>query len=129
MKKLPGHLSESIVGHFPKEIARFTYFIILRGGRLSAKVLDTQHRRSPLVQGGLEIPIQVTLIQVTLTMEWSTNGMNQLCVEKYRSLVEERYKEPVEGQFEDATADILQKINIVPEDQELNSDDNSDMEI
>ena len=55
LKKLPGNLHETVVGHFPKEISRFTYYILLRGVRLSAKVVDTQHRRSPLVQGGLEI--------------------------------------------------------------------------
>ena len=73
LKKLPDHLSETIVGYSPKEIARFTHYIILCGARLSVKVLDTQHRRSPLVQGGLEIQIQVTL-----TMECS--GINQLVV-------------------------------------------------
>ena len=41
LKKLPDHLSETIVGHSPEEIARFTHYIILRGARLSVKVLDT----------------------------------------------------------------------------------------
>ena len=48
-------------------------------------------------------------IQVTLTMECS--GINQLYIKEYESLVKKKYKEPVEGQFEDATADILQKIH------------------
>ena len=60
LTKLPGRLSESVVGHLPKEIARITYYFMLRGARMSAKVVDTQHRRSPLVQG-LEIPIEVTV--------------------------------------------------------------------
>ena len=129
LKKLPGHLSESIVGHLPKEIARFTYYIMLHGARLSAKVLDTQHRRSPLVQGGLEIPVEVTI-----AMECSDK--NQLYINKYESLVSEKYKEPVEERLEDATADILRRINadhgedgIVPEDEDSNSSSESDMEI
>ena len=50
--------------------------------------------------------------------------------------VSEKYKEPVEGRFEDATADILRRINadhgedeIVPEDEDSNSSSESDMEI
>ena len=31
------------------------------GARASAKVMTTQYRISPLVQGGLEIPIKVTI--------------------------------------------------------------------
>ena len=53
---------------------------------------------------------------------------NQLYIKKYESLVSEKYKEPVEGRFEDATADILRRINtdhgedeIVPEDEDSNS--------
>ena len=60
-EKATREFARTVVGHFPKEISRFTYYILLRGARLSAKVVDTQHRRSPLVQGGLEIPIEVTL--------------------------------------------------------------------
>ena len=37
------------------------YGIILHGAKVTAMVMDTHHRRSPLVQGGLEIPIQVTV--------------------------------------------------------------------
>ena len=50
--------------------------------------------------------------------------------------VSEKYKEPVEGRFEDAAADILRRINadhgedeIVPEDEDSNSSSESDMEI
>ena len=35
----------------------------------------------------------------------------QLYIKKYESLVSESYKEPVEGRFEDATTDILSRIN------------------
>ena len=29
MKRLPGSLSDSVVGHLPREISRYTYYIIL----------------------------------------------------------------------------------------------------
>ena len=93
---------------------------------MSAKVVDTLHSRSLLVQGGLEIPVEA--------MECSDK--KQLYIKKYESLVSEKYKEPVEGRFEDATADILRRINadhgedeIVPEDEDSNSSSESDMEI
>ena len=65
-KRLPSRLTESVVGHLPKEVSRYTYYIILHGAKVTATVMDTHHRRSPLVQGGLEIPIQIT-VEMDLT--------------------------------------------------------------
>ena len=65
-------------------------------------VMDTHHRRSPLVQGGLEIPIQVT-VEMDLTEK------NRQCLDKYETLVGEMYKELVDGKFEDATDSILRR--------------------
>ncbi len=104
MKILPGGLTESVVGHLPKEVARFTRFILLHGARVAARVVDVQYRRSPLVQGGLEIPIEVMV-------EMDFTERNKLSIEKYEALVKERYKEPVEGKFEDATAAILLQLS------------------
>ena len=56
----PGAQREKIVGHLPKEISRFVRFIILHGARVSVKAVEETPRRSPLVQGGLEIPVLVT---------------------------------------------------------------------
>ena len=57
---------------------------------MSCKVVDVHHRRSPLVQGGLEIPCEVT-VEMAMTNKvsllTSTNG---------------QYQEPVEGKFPDA---------------------------
>ena len=46
-----------------------TQFIMLYGAKVTVKVMDAHHHRSPLVQGGLEIPIQVAV-----TMEYSTQN-------------------------------------------------------
>ena len=100
MKKLPGMLAESVVGHLPREISRLTYFIILHGGRASCKIKSVQYRRSPLIQGGLEIPAEVTI-----EMDISEN--NVIALQKYEELVHHNYKEPVDGAFEDATDSIL----------------------
>ncbi len=48
-KRFPGFSSDSVVGHLPREVSRITHFIILHGGRVSCRVTDAHHRRSPLV--------------------------------------------------------------------------------
>ena len=45
--------------HLPREISRATSFFLLRGGMVHLKVSDENYRRSPLIQGGLEIPVEV----------------------------------------------------------------------
>ena len=99
-KQLPGFLTESVVGHLPREISRLTYFIILHGARVLVKVLDAHHRKSPLIQGGIEIPVEVTV-------EMAATEENRLALAKYEAMTAERYKEPVDGKYQDATAAIL----------------------
>jgi len=71
---LPGTLVvESTVGHLPKEISRLTRFIMLHSAIVVVKILNTHHRRSPLVQGGLKIPIQVIV-----KMEYSPQNKDTL---------------------------------------------------
>ena len=103
-KRLPGTIAESTIGHFPKEISRATRFIMFHGGLVTTKVMDTRHRRSPLIQGGLEIPIEVTV-----TMPYSP--ANKEAIMKYEDLVNKRYKEPEDGKFEDATKEILEAVS------------------
>ena len=103
-KRLTGCIGESTVGHLPKEISRVTRFIMLYGAVVTVKVLDTHHRRSPLVQGGLEIPIQVIV-------KMECNSQNKDALSRYEALVNQYYKEPVDGKFEDVTATILNDID------------------
>ena len=51
----------SIVGHIPREIPRLCYFFVKHGGLLRGNVSDIKYRRSPLPQGGLEIPITLSV--------------------------------------------------------------------
>ena len=98
-KRRPEFLREQIVGHLPREISRF----IVHGGVVTVKVLDVNHRRSPLIQGGLEIPVEVSVVM-------EHNEENKLALGIYESLVKEHYKEPIDGEFDDATASILEGI-------------------
>ena len=66
-------------------------------------VIDSKHQRSQLVQGGLGIP-------VTVCIELDSTSKNILVLERYKKLVSENYKEPINGNFDDCTKDILRDL-------------------
>ena len=76
-----------IVGHLSLELSRITYFIVQRGATVTAKVCGKHYRRSPLIQGGLEVPCQVTV-----SMPGSI--VNHLLLSRYGTLLRELYIEP-----------------------------------
>ena len=49
--------SLTLVGNLPREISRFCEHFLENNNELDATVRSTKFRRSPLMQGGLEIPI------------------------------------------------------------------------
>ena len=51
-----------VVGHMPREIGCYTWFVIEGGANITAQVVLTITKRSPLTQGVLEIEIKVTVI-------------------------------------------------------------------
>ena len=61
--------------------------------------LATHQRPSPLIQGGLEIPIK-------LVMKLTDNEVNNAKLQKYRKFVDENCREPVDGKFADDTERI-----------------------
>ena len=103
-KRLRGRLADSIIGHLPREISRATRFFLLRGGMIHLKVTDEKCRRSPLIQGGLEIPVEVIC-------EMDDTPRNRAIMERYKTLVTTHYKEPgQDGQFDDCTKDVLEEL-------------------
>ena len=74
------------VGHLPREVSRVTKYFLDRGITMHCELSSMHYRRSPLVQGGLEIQCQVvfkspkTLLHSQLT-------------ERYVGLVNELYLE------------------------------------
>ena len=85
-----------IVGHLPREISRPTKFLLDRGAKVTAQLTGTHYRRSPLFQGGLEIPCLVTV-----TIPGSIKG--HMLIQRYQQMVEELYcapkKEVIIGSF------------------------------
>ena len=80
-----GH--EVSVGHLPRKISRATKFFTDRGANITVTLTSNHYRRSPLVQGGMEIVCKVTA---------SITGIcnNLLLVERYKKLLEDTYTEP-----------------------------------
>ena len=58
---MPGTLFPSIMGHIPIELSRYIWHALERGADIRAEVKSAKYKPSPLVQGGLEIPIEVTV--------------------------------------------------------------------
>ena len=44
----------------PLELSRIFYSFIKRGGKVSGPIHSTEYKRSPIPEGGLEVPIEVT---------------------------------------------------------------------
>ena len=76
-----------IVGHLPMEISWITEFIIDRGAQVPAKIRGRHYRRSPLVQGGLEVPCEIKITMVG-------SIINHHLLVWYESLLKELYIEP-----------------------------------
>ena len=97
------------VGHFPMEILQITKFVIARGAMVEAHLSSTRYRRSPLIQGGLEIPCNVVV-----TMPETV--VNQLILEKYEKLVAEKYAEPknevIIGSFLVSTISTIPEVSV-----------------
>ena len=84
-KLLLGRPSNVTLGHLP---------------HLFVTVKDAYFWRSSLIQGGLEIPVEATV-----RMEASTKNVE--AIEGFKQLVEQHYNEPVNGQLEDCTKEVL----------------------
>ena len=76
---------------------------MLYGATATVTVRDINYRRSPLIQGGLEIPVEVTICM-------PFNPSNRIALDKFELLLAEQYKEPENGKHEDITATILEEM-------------------
>ena len=95
---------EETIGHIPMEMSRVTKYFMDRGGSVTAQLTRVHYRRSPLVQGGLEIPSKIT---VTI----SATVSNLLCMGKCNNILTDRYIEP---KNEEIIRSFIQAINYAP---------------
>ena len=78
-----------ITSHLPREIPRVIKFLLDRGAVAYAELTTAHYQRSPLIQGGLEIPCKITL-------KLHGNVKNHMVLDRYMLLVNSLYCEPKE---------------------------------
>ena len=61
--------SLTLIGHLPREISRFSKYFLEYNSKLDAMVCSTKFHRSPLPQGGLEIPIKLQVGKGKVSLE------------------------------------------------------------
>ena len=94
---LPGTIFPSTVGRIPIELSRYIWHALQREAVIKGEVTAIKYKRSPLVQGGLEIPIAVTV-------KWDDKN----AVEILRKKVEEvSYPLGEDDRYTDESKDIL----------------------
>ena len=59
---LPGKLAPSIAGHVPRELSWYIWYGLPYGAIIRAEIKDERPKRSPLVQGGLEILTEMPIV-------------------------------------------------------------------
>ena len=99
-------VDNAIVEHLPREISLPTKYLLDRHATVKAVITCLYYCRSPLFQGGLEIPCSVT-VSILGTIR------NHLLLDRYRELVTELYCEPkneiIIGNFLSPTEQIGRK--------------------
>ena len=86
--------SDEIAGQLPMEISRITKFIVNRGAKCTQKIRGMHWKRSPLAQGGLEVPCEVTITMIG-------SVVNHLLLTRCESLLKELYIEPKDKEIVD----------------------------
>ena len=79
----------------------FLFFRVIILWSIESIVTDENCRRSPLLQVGLEIPVEVIC-------EMDDTPRNRTIMKRYKTLVTGHYKDPEQdGQFDDCTKDCI----------------------
>ena len=75
------------MGHLPQKISRITKYLLERGEKIEAQLTSTIYQRTPIIQGGLEIPCKV-IVRMSATV------LSQTLMDRYKELVTDFYSEP-----------------------------------
>ena len=112
---LPGKIAPVVAGHVAKELSRQIWFGIQNGAKVSAVVDNTKSKPSPLLQGGSEILIKMTVY-------WNNKNYIQIFKEKVSKTNFQHY--------EDATQEIRESVKAIEAKEtdsgdEMNDDDDN----
>ena len=97
------------VGHVPREISRHIWYALHYGAVITARVTDPTPKWSPLVQGGLEISLEMTI-------SWDDFGKTEILRKKLNSVSF--------GDYTDDSVDILTEMGVDVIGNESESDNN-----
>ena len=81
-------------------------------------MVNAHNQRSPLVQGSLEVPIEDLV-----SMDSCDTNKQALC--RCQNWGATKYKKPIDGHFEDTTAEILRLLQGSDESEDKSSTDES----
>ena len=95
--RLPGTARTTVVGHIPRELSRYIWFAIELGAVVTGKVKSARYRLSPLLQGGLEIP-------VFIKVEWSNENALKILAQQVNKVT------PLNNEYKDDSKEILNEI-------------------
>ena len=96
------------VGHIPRELSRYVWYSILEGAKYEVEVFKKKPIASPLLQGGLEIPIKVSVT-------WDNPENLSILKEKVQDV-----QYPIAGAYTDNSKEILKEL--VGDEMDENSD-------
>ena len=106
---MKGKIGLIVAGHVPRELPRYIWFSIREGAKFEAEVHKERPMTSPLVQGGLEIPIKVSIT-------WDEPEKLSVLVAKVKEV-----EHPLTGEYVDGSKNILQELGT--EEDEDDDDD------
>ena len=112
------HNDQIAVGHIPREISRFAYFLLHEQGVISGTVVDTEPRISPISEEGLEIKL---LLNFTHPVERILNRMKELVV-KQLSRLEDTFQLS-SGDEEDENEDNTYDDNVIIAESDQNEEE------
>ena len=58
--KLISKLTRTTLGHVPRELSRYAWFFLKKGAVIRGEVKSVEHRKSPIADGGMEVPLTLT---------------------------------------------------------------------
>ena len=87
-----------IVGHIPRELSRYVWYSILEGAKYEVEVFKKKPIASPLLQGGLEIPIRISVT-------WDSPENLLILIEKVKEV-----QYPIAGTYIDNSKEILKEL-------------------
>ena len=103
--------------HIPRELSRYVWYSVQEGAKYDVEVHKKTPMASPLLQGGLEIPIKGTVT-------WSEPEKLSILVAKVQAV-----EYPLIGEYVDDLKKILHRLGIEGDEEDGEDDDDSDCEV